>query len=148
LTLRPEDVPPGPLAVDTDVFSFIHLKKGRHAEFARLLHGHPLALPFPVVGELKMPAFKSGSQWGSDRLAKLEEVIRLCVVIPSDARVADLWAEICAKLRDQLQGGGVNDMWIAACCLAHGLPLATNNLGDFQRIADEFPALRLVHPDL
>jgi hypothetical protein len=32
-------------------------------------------------------------------------------------------------------------------CLVHDLPLATNNLSDFQTIAAEFP-LRLVHPDL
>jgi predicted nucleic acid-binding protein len=141
-------VPAGPVAVDTDVFSFIHVKKGRHTQFARLLHGHALALPFPVVGELKVPAFKTGSLWGPDRMANLERAIRLCVVIPADARVVDLWAEINARLRDQLQGGGVNDMWIAACCLAHALPLATNNLGDFQRISSHFPALRLVNPDL
>ena len=26
----------------------------------------------------------------------------------------------------------VNDMWIAACCLAHEVPLATLNLKDYQ----------------
>jgi predicted nucleic acid-binding protein len=25
----------------------------------------------------------------------------------------------------------VNDTWIAACCLAHGVPLATQNVKDF-----------------
>jgi len=26
----------------------------------------------------------------------------------------------------------VNDMWIAACCLTHGIPLATLNLKDYE----------------
>jgi len=30
----------------------------------------------------------------------------------------------------------VNDTWIAACCIALGLPLATLNLSDFQDFAD------------
>jgi len=38
-------------------------------------------------------------------------------------------------------------MWVAACCLVHGLPLVTGNLNDFGTIAAEFP-LTLVHPDL
>lgn len=146
--MKPEDVPAGPLAVDTDVFSFIHLKKGRDAEFAALLQGHPLAMPFPVVGELKVLGLKAGSKWGAKRMAEMDAAIRRCVVVPSDFRIAEAWAQINARLRDQLQGGGANDMWIAACCLVYDLPLATNNVGDFQRIQAEFPALQLVSPDL
>jgi hypothetical protein len=32
--------------------------------------------------------------------------------------------------------------------LVQDLPLVMNNLSDFRQIADEFPDLRLVHPDL
>jgi predicted nucleic acid-binding protein len=31
----------------------------------------------------------------------------------------------------------VNDMWIAACCLTHGLPLGTLNLKDYAYVKDE-----------
>jgi toxin FitB len=126
----------------------MHMGKGRHAEFSALLEGHPLAMPFPVVGELQTLGLKAGSLWGERRTAELEAAIKRCVVIPSDARIAKSWAEINVKLRDQLQGGGANDMWIAACCLVYDMPLATNNLGDFQQIQKHFPELRLVHPDL
>jgi hypothetical protein len=43
--VKPSDVPAGPLAVDTDVFSFVHYRKGRYADFAALIQGHALALP-------------------------------------------------------------------------------------------------------
>lgn len=40
----------------------------------------------------------------------------------------------------------VNDSWIAACCLAYDLPLATLNLDDFADFA-EHEGLRLITPD-
>jgi predicted nucleic acid-binding protein len=142
----PDDVPAGPLAVDTDVFSMVHNRRGRHAEFAPLIEGHPLALPFAVVGELKVGAIRGGLQ--STRLHALTAAIRTCVVIPTDARVVDKWAELHARFLNRLKGEGINDLWIASCCLVQGLPLVTNNLGDFGQIAAEFDDLRLVHPDL
>jgi predicted nucleic acid-binding protein len=48
----------------------------------------------------------------------------------------------------EVKEGGINDLWTAACCLVHNLPLVTNNLSDFQTIAGEFSDLELVHPDL
>jgi len=141
-----QDVPAGPLAVDTDAFSFIHYVRGRHAEFAELIDGHPLALPFAVVGELKVLAIRAG--FGNPRRQALETAIAACVVIPADARVVDKWAELRARFLGRLKDGGINDLWIAACCLVHDLPLVTNNRSDFETIAGEFQDLRLVHPDL
>ena len=75
-------------------------------------------------------------------------MIASCVVIPTDARIVDQWAELRARFLGRLKGDGINDLWTAACCLVHGLPLVTNDLSDFQTIAGEFTDLRLVHPDL
>lgn len=142
--MQPEDVPAGPLAIDTDAFSAVHWGKGRD-EFAALIAGHPLAMPFPVVGELKVGAIRG---LGKKGIEELERAIGVCVVIPSDARIVEQWAAMRARLMSQLKGEGINDLWIAACCLVHDLPLVTNNLADFQTIAKVAPALRLVHPDL
>lgn len=144
--MGPADVPDGPLAVDTDAFSFIHLKTGRHREFADLVAGHPLALPFAVVGELTVLGIRS--RWGQRRKSALAADIALCVVIPSDARVVDVRASMRARFMNRLKGEGINDLWVAACCLVHDLPLVTNNLSDFQTVAGEFSGLRLIHPDL
>jgi predicted nucleic acid-binding protein len=140
------DVPAGPLAVDTDVFSFIQQKKDRYDEWSRLLDGHRLALPFPVAGELQVGAIRARLQ--QRRLDELTASMAACIPIPGDARVVTRWATIHARFVGRLKGGGVNDVWIAACCLVHELPLATNNLSDFQLIAGEFPELHLIHPDL
>jgi predicted nucleic acid-binding protein len=143
--VQPQDVPAGPLAIDTDAFSFIHLHKGRYAEFSSLIAGHALAMPFPVVGELKVLALRS--KWGLDKTRALEADIATCVVIPSDNRVVDQWAALHARFIGRLKGGGINDLWVAACCLVHDLPLVTGNLSDYQTIAAEFQSLQIVHPD-
>jgi toxin FitB len=101
-----------------------------------------------VVGELKVLTIKTGSRWGPAKTRALEDSIGRCVVIPTTAAVVDEWAKLSARFTGRLKEGGINDMWIAACCLVQGLPLATANLSDFQTIADEFSNLRLVHPDL
>lgn len=144
--MQPEDVPTGPLAVDTDAFSAVHWGRGRSYEFHALIAGRRLALPFPVVGELKVGAIRAGL--GEKRVDRLERAIGLCVVIPSDARVVEQWAAMRSKLMNRLKGEGINDLWVAACCLVHDLPLVTNNLADYQTIATVAPDLRLVHPDL
>jgi hypothetical protein len=51
--VRPEDVPPGPLLIDTDVFSWVTWKRGRHEEYDALLECHVLALSFAKVAELR-----------------------------------------------------------------------------------------------
>lgn len=144
--MNPEDVPSGPLAVDTDAFSFVHWGRGPHEEFAALMAGHELAMPFPVVGELRVGAIRGGLQQKS--LDKLERAIGACVIIPSDARVVEQWAVLRAKLISRLKGEGINDLWIAACCLVHDLPIVTANRGDFEQIQKVEPALRIIHPDL
>lgn len=144
--MQPEDVPDGPLAIDTDAFSWMHWGRGRHAEFAALIAGHPLAMPFAVVGELKVFAIRAGLQ--QKRLDALDRAIGACVVIPSDARVVEVWAGLRSKLINQLKGEGINDLWIAACCLVHDLPIVTGNRGDFEQIQKVAPELTIVHPDL
>lgn len=131
--------------MDTDAFSWMHLRRGPFEAFAALVAGHPLALPFAVVGELKVGAIRA--RHGARRRASLEARINSCVIIPTDARVVDRWAELHARFLGRLKNGGINDLWIAACCLVHELPLVTGNHTDFETIADEFPALQVVRPD-
>lgn len=144
--MKPEEVPPGPLLLDTDVFSWITWQRGRSAAFDPLVKGHVLALSFASVGELRAGPLASG--WGEKRRRALENRIAQYVVLPATDSVTRQFAEIYARLRDQLKGGGVNDMWIAATALAQPTPppIVTGNLSDFERIATEFP-LVVVHPD-
>lgn len=147
--MTPEEVPDGPLCVDTDVFSYLYLGRGpNHDEFGRLIQGHLLVLSFATVGELRAWTLKS--QYGQRRREEVERRIHdhYVVLTPTDA-VVTKYAELHARFTGRLSQGGQNDMWTAACALTqpNPLPVATNNLGDFDTITSEFPLLTIVHPD-
>lgn len=146
--MRPEEVPPGSLLVDTDVFSWITWQSGRHAEFAPLVAGHVLALSFATIAELRAGMIIGG--FGERRRRTLEErIARHTVALTATDAVTDCFAKIYARLRGQLKDGGINDMWIAATALAQPVPppVVTGNRSDFERIAAKFP-LVIVHPDV
>jgi predicted nucleic acid-binding protein len=144
--VRPEDVPSGPLLIDTDVFSWITWQRDRFREFDALVEGHVLALSFATVAELRAGVLISG--WGDKRRRTLEDRIAQYVVLTATDPVTQRFAEIYARFRGRLKGGGVNDMWIAATALAqpHRPPIVTGNRSDFEYIASAFP-LVIVHPD-
>jgi predicted nucleic acid-binding protein len=56
-------------------------------------------------------------------------------VIPGSKPVAALWGDLLAAAIQRGRPRPVNDTWIAACCLAYGLPLATLNRKDFEDFA-------------
>jgi len=141
------EVPPGPLVVDTDVFSLWYRQSGRHEEFAALTAGHPLAMAFAAVAEALAPTYmRKGISPGTTR--RIRGAMDRFVVIPYNDEVVDRWARMSALLEGRLKGRGINDMWIAACALSLALPVVTNNLSDFQLIQTEFADLQIVHPDL
>lgn len=51
--------------------------------------------------------------------------------MPADETVAQLWGTIRARAAARGRPRPANDTWIAACCLANRLPLATFNVKDF-----------------
>ncbi|MGH3977923.1 MAG: type II toxin-antitoxin system VapC family toxin [Pseudonocardiaceae bacterium] len=59
--------------------------------------------------------------------------------LPVDHAVADAWAELRARLRGQERRMPINDSWIAATAIAHGLPVATQD-DDY----DDVPGLEIV----
>lgn len=142
--MTPDDVPSGPVLIDTDVFSWVVWERQRYEEFGRLLTGHYPVLSFATAGELYSGAVKAG--WGDQRIGKLQEAMDRCLVIPATDEVARHWGSLYARFSGQMEQ---NDLWIAACALTQPepLPIATGNLSHFQPVADAFD-LVLVHPDL
>jgi len=144
--MNAEDVPDGPLQVDTDVFSSWYRRTGRHEEFQHLADGHDLAMSFASVGEALAPTYTGKVSPALE--ARIRTALSQFVVLPFDAGVVERYAEIAIPLRETMKGKGVNDLWTAACALSYGLPLLTNNLSDFQQVQKLFPSLVLVHPEL
>ncbi|NOT01660.1 MAG: type II toxin-antitoxin system VapC family toxin [Phycisphaerales bacterium] len=84
-----------------------------------------VSLPVPVVGELCFGAMNS-QRAGKNR-RRVDALIARCSVL--DANLVT--AEVCARIRFRLKQSGrpipEHDVWIAALCIQHGLPLATSD---------------------
>jgi predicted nucleic acid-binding protein len=57
-------------------------------------------------------------------------------VIPATRTIAVIWGELSAAATQRGRPRPVNDTWVAACCLAYDLPLATLNIKDFADFAE------------
>ena len=121
------------VVVDTDVASVIQKERApdwvnRHVVGARVW------LSFVTVAELwKWAEVRS---WGEPNRARLDAWITARPVIPYDIPVARWWARLAAGAQLRGRPRPQNDMWIASCCLAHGLPLLTLNKMDFADFAE------------
>lgn len=66
------------------------------------------------------------------RLATLDGV-RDIEVVPVDERAALVWAQLRMELAESGRRINVNDLWIAASAVAHGLPVVTQD-ADFDPV--------------
>ena len=56
-------------------------------------------------------------------------------MLHSSDDIAAVWGEIAASAERRGRPRPQNDTWVAACCLAYELPLATLNVKDFRDFA-------------
>lgn len=105
----PADVPSGPLVVDTNVVSYIFLRKGRWQEFYDLIQGHVGALSFASVGELRSWGY--AANWPAQKVASLENVMSSYVILPATDAVTQQFGAMYHRFRGHLGTGGTNDMW-------------------------------------
>jgi tRNA(fMet)-specific endonuclease VapC len=82
-------------------------------------------LPVPVIGELRFGALNSTKV--SQNLERIEGFVQQCNVLPADPISAIRYAEIRHKLKRAGTPIPENDIWIAAICVQHDLPLATSD---------------------
>lgn len=121
------------IVVDTDVASTI-LRERLTDPLRSRLAGHSLCITFVTLGELTK--WRVLRDWGPRRLASFESWRHQVVLLPFDEAVSTKWGELQAKAQLRGRPRPVNDSWIAACCLVHGLPLATFNTKDFEDYAE------------
>ena len=74
--------------------------------------------------------------WGPHNIASLDAWLTDKPVLPAARSVAMRWGELSAAATQRGRPRPVNDSWVAACCLAYGLPLATLSTKDFADFAE------------
>jgi len=120
--------------LDTNICIYIakHQPPAVEARFERLRPGQ-LVMSAITYGELHYGASQSNER--ENALARLAELIQDVPVENLDSRAATAYGEIRAMLERKGQVIGNNDLWIGAHAMALGVTLATNNEGEFKRIA-------------
>jgi predicted nucleic acid-binding protein len=132
-----------PVVLDTDVASLSHKRRLTGPVATRLIGRRPL-ITFVTFGELT--TWTELRAWGSGRRQELADWLSGIPVLPGDEAVAATWGRPSAAATRAGQPRPVNDMWIAACCLTHDLPLATLNLKDYAYFKDH-QGLRILGED-
>jgi predicted nucleic acid-binding protein len=116
-----------PILLDTDVVSL--LMKGYLDPAASGLDAHSWCLSYITVGELAKGI--AMARWGLRRWTELSDWLGHVVILPIDLRVSYTWGQLASAAQHRGRPRPVNDMWIAAVSLAHGIPLATRNVKDY-----------------
>lgn len=115
--------------LDTSVF--IASKTGRPLDVKRLPQA--LAVSAVTIAELHVGVLAAGDvDIRAQRLTTLEAVADI-EMLPVDAAVAASWALLRVHLAETGRRLNVNDLWIAATALAHGIPVVTQD-DDFEPI--------------
>jgi predicted nucleic acid-binding protein len=73
---------------------------------------------------------------GADAPRRTRQLARHRPTLPYTDDVARVWGEISAHATRRGRPRPQNDTWIAACCLAYDLPLATLNVKDLKDFAE------------
>jgi predicted nucleic acid-binding protein len=122
---------------DTSVF--IARESGRELDEAAL--PDELAISVITIGELRAGVLAAEDvRTRERRLGTLTAALALDP-LPVNDSVAEAWARLRVLLRDAGQRMPVNDSWIAATAIAHGVPVVTRD-SDYVEL-DELPVIKV-----
>lgn len=135
------------MVIDTDAFSrlYVNRRQGRDvAGWRKSLLGRRVVIAFQSRAELLSGARIAG--WGQRRTSELREILDRTPTVPADEDVIEAFVQVTADSRAAGHGlhAKVNtgDRWVAACAIAHGLPLLSAD-GIFK----DTPGLQIFYAD-
>ncbi len=118
--------------LDTNIVSIAFKSDSRFESYAPHLRGRHLAVSFMTVAELYQ--WTVVRNWGNRRIAQLERTLRSYIFLPVSVELCRLWGQIRGARRSAGRPISPQDAWIAATALHHGIPLVTDDDGDFAGI--------------
>ncbi len=121
------------VVLDTDVAS-LSFRRRLPAGLAARLADRVWCLTFVTVGELTQ--WMRLRSWSERNQAALEAWLSGFALVDSSHQAAQIWGMLSADGKRRGRARPINDTWIAACCLAEGLPLATLNVKDYADFAE------------
>lgn len=109
-------------------------------ELAAQFHDEPLYLPWVVLGE-----FQHGVRNAGHDPAMVDAFLNQGIAYSDTAETVPHYAELASTLQSAklYSQTNQNDIWIAACAKALGIPLITRNERHFRKM----PEVELILPD-
>jgi tRNA(fMet)-specific endonuclease VapC len=117
------------VALDTDVAIAI-LNEARGA-WERIQNFDEIYLPVPAIGELRFGALNSGHS--EKNRHKIDFFLARCQILDVRLSTTEVYARVRLALKRKGRPIPENDLWIAALCVEHDLPLATYD-GHFDEV--------------
>lgn len=103
---------------------------GHATRFAQQHAGSQVGVCWVVAGE-----FMSGAVAADQDAGSIASFLARYPVVHSNESIVAEYARLFAELRKKNRLIGPNDLWIAACSRALGVPLLTANATEFSRVA-------------
>lgn len=108
-----------------DTSIFIGRESGRDLEASAL--PDRIGVSVITIGELRAGVLAARDVSTRDRRLDTLTAAMTLEPLPIDTRVAEEWAYLRVLLRDEGLRMPVNDSWIAATAMAHGVPIVTQD---------------------
>ena len=115
--------------VDTDVVSYLFRGDRRASEFYPYVTDATAFVSFMTVAELERWSLQRN--WGDARKTRLSIYLNRFSLVLVDRTLCQIWASVSDVARRNGRPIQTADAWIAATAVQLGLPLVTNNRGDF-----------------
>lgn len=111
------------IALDTN--QAVHLLNDVPAVVAWLDSFGELYLPVTVIGELLYGAMNSSR--AVENVPRVNALVTRCPVLDTNANTSRIYAELRLDAKTRGRPLPENDLWIAASCVEHNVPLATED---------------------
>lgn len=111
------------IALDTNIA--VDILNGKPAILDLLQQFEVLYLPVTVSGELLFGAKNSANRLHNE--TRYRAFINTCILLNTNSLVAEIYAEIRLSLKQRGRPIPENDIWIAALCVVHEVPLLSHD---------------------
>jgi len=88
-----------------------------------------------TLGELRLGVLQAGDPAVVSRRLSTYQLAQRFEAIAVDEPVSDAWALLVSRLREAGRKVPINDSWIAATAIAHGVPIVTQD-SDYDAMPD------------
>ena len=116
---------------DTSVF--IGLEAARFD--AAIFEGFEWGISVITLGELRLGVLQAADPESVSRRLSTYQLAERFEALPVDESVSDAWALLVSRLRAERRKAPINDSWIAATAIAHGIPIVTPD-NDYEAMPD------------